>query len=203
MAYLHCGRRHGIVRAPVSSFSRNALFSWLSAKALGTGVLLAAGFSVFGQDVKLESVGVRFGFYPYGHVEDFYQADACAAWTLPWGWDLDPVWHLQTRLDAALGWIGEGGTDAAICSSGPTLCLSRQNVPLVFEAGCSPTVLTRTVFPSKDLGFPFQFTTHAGLDWDLGGHFRLTYRFQHMSNASIARPNPGLNFHMLGVSYLF
>ena len=29
------------------------------------------------------------------------------------------------------------------------------------------------------------------------------YRYQHMSNAGIATPNPGLNLHMVAFSYLF
>ena len=87
--------------------------------------------------------------------------------------------------------------------AGPTLTLKREKFPLSLELGVSPTVLTRTEFTSKDLGFPFQFTTQVGLNLDLSAHIRLTYRFQHMSNADIAQPNPGLNLHVLGLSYLF
>ena len=173
------------------------------AGALLVSALLAGSSKCFGQGIRWESVGVRFGFHPYGDVQDFYAADIFANWTLPWGWDLNPVWHLQSRLDASAGWLGENGANAAALSLGPTFCLSRYHLPLSFEIGASPTALTRTEFPGKDLGFPLQFTSHGALNLDLSSHVRLFYRFEHMSNGGIAKPNPGLNFQMFGVSYLF
>ena len=65
------------------------------------------------------------------------------------------------------------------------------------------TGLSRDEFGSKDLGGNFQFTSHAGLNWDFAEHFRVGYRFQHMSNAGLREPNPGLNLHLFAVSYLF
>jgi hypothetical protein len=185
------------------TISRTRLFWCFAVGVLTPGTLLGIGSNAFGEDIRWESMGLRFGFYPNGAAEDFHQAEVCAKWTLPWGWDLDSVWRLQTKLDTSVGWIGDRGVNAAIATAGPTLCLARQRLPLSFELGVSPTVLTRSAFPSKDLGFPFQFTSYAGLNLDLGSHIRLTYRIQHMSNADIAKPNPGLNLHMLGVSYLF
>jgi len=187
---------------PVAS-SGTLLLSRCGAGALLLSALLAASPKCFGQDIRWESVGIRFGFYPYGDVEDFHAGDIFANWTLPWGWDLNPVWHLQTRLDGSAGWLGEDGKDAAVFSLGPSFCLSRYNVPLSFEIGASPTALTRTDFPGKDLGFPVQFASHAALNLNLGSHVRLIYRLQHMSNGGLAKPNPGLNLHMFGVSYLF
>ena len=183
--------------------SGTLLLSRFGAGALLISALLAASPRGFSQDIRWESVGMRFGFHPYGDVQDFYAADIFANWTLPWGWDLNPVWHLQSRLDASAGWLGENGADAAVFSLGPTFCLSCYNLPLSFEIGASPTALTRTEFPGKDLGFPVQFTSHVALNLNLSSHVRLTYRFQHMSNGGIAKPNPGLNFQMFGVSYLF
>ena len=176
---------------------------WFDAKALAVVAFFTATSSLLGEGVQWESVGVRFGFYPSGAAEDFYQADISANWILPWNWHVNSLWRLQTGLDAVGGLLGEHGLEAAIFSAGPTLTLSREKLPVSLELGVSPTVLTRTRFSSKDLGFPFQFTTHVGLNFDLGGHVRFTYRFQHMSNAAIGHPNPGLNLHLLGVSYLF
>ncbi len=47
----------------------------------------------------------------------------------------------------------------------------------------------------------FQFTSHVGLNWDFAEHWRLGYRFQHISNADLAKPNPGLNMHLVTLSY--
>jgi hypothetical protein len=184
-------------------FSKAGVFWSGRSKVLALGILLAVGSRSFGQELRWESVGVRYGFYPYGAVDDFYQADVCASWTLPWGWDLDPAWRLQMRLDGSAGLLGEGRLDAGIFSFGSSVCLRRQNSPWSFDIGLSPTLITRTEFSSKDIGSPFQFTSHLAFNFDLGAHVRLSYRFQHMSNAGIAKPNPGLNMHMLGVSYLF
>lgn len=64
-------------------------------------------------------------------------------------------------------------------------------------------MLSRHDFGSKDFGELFQFTSHIGLNLDLWEHLRLGYRFQHMSNAGLSGHNPGLNLHMLSMSYLF
>jgi len=174
-----------------------------AARVLAVGVCLCILPSIYGQDVRWESIGVGFGFNPDGAAEDFYQANVCANWLLPWDWRLDSVWRLQTGLDATAGVLAQGGRQAAVFGTGPTLTLKRDRLPLSFAFGVSPTVLTRTQFISKDLGFPLQFASSGGLNLDLGAHIRVSYRFQHMSNADIAHPNPGLNLHVLGVSYLF
>jgi len=54
-----------------------------------------------------------------------------------------------------------------------------------------------------DFGERFQFTSHIGLIWYLTDRVSLGYRFQHMSNAGLASPNPGLNLEMLELSYHF
>ena len=71
------------------------------------------------------------------------------------------------------------------------------------EGGVSPTFLSQYEFGSRDFGTDIQFTSHIGLNWDFAPHWRLGYRFQHMSNAGLASKNPGLNMHLFGVSYLF
>ena len=48
-----------------------------------------------------------------------------------------------------------------------------------------------------DFGIPFQFTSHAGLNWEIGGHFGVGYRYQHMSHTHLSDRNPGLNLHGL------
>ena len=151
----------------------------------------------------MESAGARFGFYDAGAGSDFHQAEGFVNWNLPWSWDLGSSLTLQSRLDTALGWLGESGANAGIASFGPTLALGRQRFPLSLEGGVSPTFLTRSDFKTKDFGVPFQFTSHVGLNFDIASRIRLSYRFQHMSNAGLSDHNPGLNMHMFGLSYLF
>jgi hypothetical protein len=165
--------------------------------------LLASASRCPADDIHVESTGARFGFNPIGDGDHFRQAEAFVNWDLPWNWDLGSLWRLQSRFDFSAGWLGESSANAAIFEAGLTLALNRQPSPLSFEVGLAPAGLTRTDFISKDFGSPFQFITHAGVNLDLFSRLRLSYRFQHMSNADINHHNPGLNLHMFGLSYVF
>jgi hypothetical protein len=158
------------------------------------------------QDFRLESIGGRFGFGANDSGSDFRQAEAFLDWNLPWGWDLGKEWHLQTRLDLSAGWLGETGDrgqDSFIGTAGPILVLGNGHFPISLEGGVSPTILSRYNFHSKNFGVPFQFTSQIGLGCDIASRVRISYRFQHMSNAGLSSDNPGLNLHMFSLSYLF
>jgi hypothetical protein len=155
------------------------------------------------QDFKLESAGARGGFAGNNSSGDFHQAEAFVDWNLPWSWDLGSQLRLQVRLDVSAGWLGDSQHSAFIGTAGPLLALSHERIPLSLEGGISPTLLSRSEFESKDLGTQFQFTSHVGLDWDFAPHFRVGYRFQHMSNAGFSNHNPGLNMHLFSLSYVF
>lgn len=86
---------------------------------------------------------------------------------------------------------------------GPDFVLRRDRFPVNLELGVSPTILSRAKFDGMDFGIPFQFTTHAGLNWEIGGHFGVGYRYQHMSNAHLSHHNPGLNLHGVVLYYRF
>ena len=152
--------------------------------------------------MQIESAGTRVGFSTH-QSKQFYQTEAFACWDLPWG--ITPVdgWNVHWRLDISLGALNERGIHAAIGAVGPSLVLSRVKTPVTFEIGCSPTVLSRYEFESREFGTPVQFTSHAGVNYDFGEHWRVGYRLQHMSNARLNPENPGLNLHMLSVSWRF
>ena len=187
----------GTVVVPKRTRIRTSVSGWAVA-----GLLLCA---VFGraEDFRLESVGARGGLSANSSGQAFNQGDLFANWNLPWGWDLGKEWHLQSRLDLSIGWLGDRGNNAAIGTVGPSLVLGHERWPVSMEGGVSPTLLSRTGFGSKEFGTDFQFTTHIGLNWDFAPHWRLGYRFQHMSNAGLASKNPGLNLHFFALSYVF
>jgi len=167
-------------------------------------ILWVAG-SVLGhtEDFRLESVGTRFGFFHYESNAHFYQAEAFVQYDLPWSWSPGGDWRLQSRMDASLGWLGQSGANAVIATCGPSLIVARKDIPISLELGVSPTILSRHDFPSKDLGEFFQFTSYAGLSFDVSRRFRFGYRFEHISNGGFSRPNPGLNLNIFSISYLF
>jgi hypothetical protein len=151
----------------------------------------------------LESAGLRVGGSPTSRSHNFHSADAAVNWYLPWDWDLGKRWRLVSRLDSSAGWLGDPGGNAARIYVGVALLGRREGFPLSFEGGVGPMVITETDFGTKDFGIPFQFTGHLGLNCDVSTRVRLSYRFEHMSNAGLGTPNPGINLHTLGISYLF
>jgi len=152
---------------------------------------------------RLEAAGARGGFSANESGREFHKVEGFMNWNLPWSWELGKEWGLQPRLDLAAGWLGDGGQDAAIWSVGPSLVLGRKRLPLSLEGGVHPTGLSADRFGSKDFGTYIQFTSHVGLNWNFARHWSVGYRFEHMSNAHLGTPNPGLNLHVFGLSYRF
>ncbi len=154
-------------------------------------------------DFSLDSAGARFGFGVQRDDLEFHQAEAFVNWELPWGWDLGRTFWMQTRFDVSGGWLGDAHRSVAIGTAGGSLVFSHGQSPVSLEGGFSPTVISRHEFTNLNLGSLYQFTSHVGLNLDIRSGIRLSYRFQHMSNGGFTRPNPGLNLHVFGVSYLF
>ncbi|HXU76527.1 MAG TPA: acyloxyacyl hydrolase [Methylomirabilota bacterium] len=151
----------------------------------------------------LESAGARFGFGAGDASRDFRSGEAFLNCNLPLLWEPATSLFLSIRIDFSAGWLGRGDENASMASVGPTLVLRYKDIPISLEAGSSSTVMSAHDFGDLDLGDTFQFTTHAGLNWEITRHWRLGYRFQHTSNAGLANKNPGLNLHSFGVSYVF
>lgn len=129
--------------------------------------------------------------------------------TLPWrGWSM-PLWGGQLRghWDIYLSrWSfnGEGQHDTSlVLGLTPTLRLRPQagQSPWFWEAGIGATVADRRYQPAGHLEFStrFNFASHLGLGINLGAQrqHELLLRLQHVSNAGIKEPNPGLNFVQL------
>jgi hypothetical protein len=172
-------------------------------KWAAVGFVLATVANARAGDFSFESAGARFGAGVGSSNRDFHQAETFVDWNLPWHWDLGKKWDLQSRLDFSAGWVGNNHSDAAVGTVGPLLALGRERFPISLEGGSGPTLISRSEFETRDFGDPVQFTSHIGLCCDLAKHWRLGYRFQHMSNAGISQSNPGLNLHMLALSYRF
>jgi hypothetical protein len=157
----------------------------------------AAGEPIF------ESVGVRYGFSENRDARGLNQAEIFSTSNLPWHWVLPGSLTLQSRFELSLGWLGGRNDNSFLATAGPSLILGQGHLPVHLDFGVSPTVLSRHEWGAVNVGSLFQFTTHIGMDWDVTSRIRVGYRFSHMSDAGIAEPNPGLNMHVFGVSYLF
>ncbi|MGN6665699.1 MAG: acyloxyacyl hydrolase [Trinickia sp.] len=74
------------------------------------------------------------------------------------------------------------------------------------EAGVGLRVLSHpTITDTYTLSTALQFTEIVGIGAQFGGHqqYQAGLRFQHISNAGIKEPNPGINFSQLYVQYNF
>jgi hypothetical protein len=163
---------------------------------LGTGVAQAKA------EERLE-FGTRGGFSYSSGDQRFWQVEAYASWRLPWTWHMGSNWLVRSRLDLTAG-VLDGCDEAGFVGTlGPNVFFDYKQFPLTLNLGVSPTVLSRDDFGCRDFGIPFQFTSHAGLEWALTSRFHLGYRIQHMSNAGLESPNPGLNMNMFSVSFGF
>jgi hypothetical protein len=74
------------------------------------------------------------------------------------------------------------------------------------EAGAGVRWLSHArITDTYSLGTAFQFTEVVGVGAQFGAHqqYQAGFRFQHISNAGIKEPNPGINFSQLYVQYNF
>lgn len=71
------------------------------------------------------------------------------------------------------------------------------------EAGVGATMVSHTRFANRELSTQFQFGDHIGIVRTFGDDLRIGLRLSHFSNASIKRPNNGLNLIQLTMTYSF
>lgn len=121
-------------------------------------------------------------------------------------------WHLGGYWDVAVGYWNRGDTRAGehddLFDLGVTPVFRIQPNGLVgpyVEAGIGVHLLSHSSIGDRRMSTSFQFGDHVGLGYRFGakGAFDVGYRFQHLSNASIKRPNPGINFHQIRLQYNF
>ena len=159
--------------------------------------------SLFGNEISLRSIGLRGGINDHRNEENFEQYVGFTTWKLPWLWKWDSSWTLGTYLEANAGILAGGGDSALVGSVGPGIYLIGLQDIVEISLGINPSVISRHKFGDENLGGPIQFTSYVGLKFILAHHYSIGYRLQHMSNAILYDENPGLNLHMIEVSYRF
>ena len=69
------------------------------------------------------------------------------------------------------------------------------------RASCSFSAISPRFYTvEKRVGSNFTFGDHLGVGWRSGGGMDLSLRFQHFSNAGLAKPNPAVDFVQLRLS---
>lgn len=64
-------------------------------------------------------------------------------------------------------------------------------------------LLSRPSAFGRRISTAFEFGDHVGAGLRFTGGYEISYRLQHYSNAGIAKPNGGMNFHILRLAVLF
>jgi Lipid A 3-O-deacylase (PagL) len=147
------------------------------------------------------------GFSATTKHEQFRLYDAFAVYGLALDWRHSSGWGVTPQIDAALGILEGGGKTGWISSVGPALVLNKQDTGFTTDLGISANLLDRRHFGSQDFGSILQFGAHLGINYRLYNGLKVGYRLQHLSNGHIlyppGTPNPGLDLHMFGISYVF
>jgi lipid A 3-O-deacylase len=133
-----------------------------------------------------------------------------------WDWNRQLLklsdWQLGGYFDLAIGQWHHGdaaaGQNDNITEIGLTPVFRLEGTSRVgpyLEAAIGFHLLSHTQIADKRLSTAFQFGDHLGFGYKFGARnaFDLGYRFQHLSNGSIKRPNPGVNFHQIRLQYHF
>jgi hypothetical protein len=171
-----------------------------------TMVAVLIGWGALGSEamaLELQMLGLRGGISDHRNKEEFNQYEGFAIWNLPWTWNLASNWSLTPYIEANAGMLKGGSESAFVGSIGPGLYITGFKDKVSILMGVNPTVISKQNYGDEDLGGPIQFTSHIGIDFNIVRHFAMGYRFQHMSNFVFYHPNPGLNMHMIEISYLF
>lgn len=133
---------------------------------------------------------------------------------------LDSQWDLLPRILRANGFevcaigqlsggIWSGDRDILDLSATPIFRLQSSSVGCqirpYFEAAIGFHYISAIQMRNRVFSTNFQFGDHLGIGVVIGNRhsFDLCYQFQHLSNASIRRPNSGINFHIVRLGYSF
>jgi hypothetical protein len=135
-------------------------------------------------------------------------------WNWAKRWAIGANWHIGGYWDVTFGyWSNEspGRTNSSITDFGVTPVFRLQQTspgaiaPYV-EGAIGFHLLSHTsVSDQRRFSTAFQFGDHVGFGIRFGQKraFDLGYRYQHLSNAGIKRPNQGIDFHQVRLQYHF
>jgi hypothetical protein len=177
----------------------------------GAKVGLLAAAAVLGVGISGAADAVDGVSIAYGHASVANAARIGVEWNWNKHWFEGRNWHLGGYWELSAGyWQGRGAdTNYDISDVGftPVFRIERNSGRGVYlEAGVGAHLLSRTRINSeRAFSTAFQFGDHIGVGYRFGPHGRydIGYRFQHLSNADIKKPNPGINFQEIRFEYHF
>lgn len=149
------------------------------------------------------AAGVRGGGSWTDKRKNFRQYDVFTVYRLPWSFHLFPAVLISTRLEGTAGALTRAGKSGFVGSLGPDIALEFFKGRVSLGGGASVAALSEKTFGDQNFGGLFQLISHAEVNFRFTENLGTGYRFQHMSNACIYTPNPGLNMHMIELRWEF
>ncbi|WP_233874012.1 acyloxyacyl hydrolase [Paraburkholderia adhaesiva] len=185
--------RRSVWQVQVAGGALSALLALGSASAHADQFGIQFGAGVADHDVKKLDLGVvwdpgwqwwhiggfHFTVVGEGHVAYWHLTERAATQPQIWEFGFTPMF----RIIKDTGWIRP-----------------------YFEAGVGVRLLSHVeLTPDRRLSSAFQFADAVGVGAQFGEHqnYQAGLRFQHLSNADIKTPNPGINFTQLYLQYNF
>ncbi len=135
-------------------------------------------------------------------------------------WDFGPIWRCDKPWALTFNWETSGafwhgshgpndGNDRLhLVTTGPMFRWQRienENFQPYLEGGVGLSWLSRSDIGGRELSIHFQFEDKLGIGFRFGknGRYDIAYRLYHYSNASIERPNSGVNIQMINLGIWF
>ena len=171
--------------------------------------LLAGMLFLSGNALAVDGVSVE-----YGNGDAANMARAGMSWNWDKQWFAEGDWLVTGFWEVSLAsWRGHSaaGNNQTVTDVGitPVFRLQQKNpggfAPYA-EAAIGFHLITPTfIYANRNLGSAFQFGDHIGVGARFGDRrqFDLGYRFQHLSNGGIKKPNQGISFNHIRFAYHF
>ena len=168
---------------------------------------IASSVSSPAADVGLNEIGVRAGIQDGSRLGIHSTYELFAARRLPWDWRAPSGWGVVPQLVCAVGYLEGRGQDGVDGSAGFAFVIDKNKPGFSTDFGISFSHMSRRRFGYTDYGSENNFVSHIGINYLFANGLKFGYRFQHMSNGQYFypadTPNPGVNMHLLGTSYVF
>jgi lipid A 3-O-deacylase len=113
-------------------------------------------------------------------------------------WALGETWRVSGYWDFALGVWDNSDDSTADIGITPVFRFERER--LYLEAAIGAHLVQRRISQHRIFSTAFQFGDHIGIGMR-GREYDLGIAIQHLSNASIRHPNPGINFVLVRFQY--
>ena len=150
----------------------------------------------------------------YGNGDATDMARVGAVWNWEQQWFTGGDWLLTGFWEATLGgWRGHSavGSNKTVTDIGitPVFRFQQKNpggfAPYAEAAIGFHLISPTSIYANRRFGSSFQFGDHvgAGLRFGAKQQYDLGYRFQHLSNGGLKKPNQGINFNQLRFAYHF